>query len=77
MPSRPRDTQSVLPIVVEPLTPKELEVLGHLAKFLTTEEIAQVMFVSVNTVRTHIRKILRSSASTGATRPSAGHASSA
>jgi LuxR family maltose regulon positive regulatory protein len=26
---------------------------------LTTEEIAQTMFVSVNTVRTHVRSILR------------------
>ncbi|WP_152229806.1 LuxR C-terminal-related transcriptional regulator [Georgenia ruanii] len=44
---------------VEPLTPKELEVLGHLAGLLTTEEIAGAMFVSVNTVRTHVRNILR------------------
>ena len=45
--------------VPEPLTPKELEVLGHLADLLTTEEIAGAMFVSVNTVRTHVRNILR------------------
>lgn len=44
---------------VEQLTPKELEVLGHLAELLTTEEIAGAMFVSVNTVRTHVRNILR------------------
>ena len=42
-----------------PLTEKEREVLTHLAEFLTTEEIAQSMFISVNTVRTHIRNILR------------------
>ena len=40
-------------------TEKELEVLGHLAELLTTEEIAETMFVSVNTVRTHVRNILR------------------
>jgi LuxR family maltose regulon positive regulatory protein len=45
--------------IIEPLTPKELEVLGHLSELLTTEEIALAMFVSVNTVRTHIRNILR------------------
>lgn len=45
--------------VVETLTAKELEVLGHLEELLTTEEIAAKMFVSVNTVRTHIRSILR------------------
>lgn len=45
-------------VVVEPLTPKELEVLMHLAELLSTEEIAEKLFVSVNTVRTHIRNIL-------------------
>jgi LuxR family maltose regulon positive regulatory protein len=53
------DGERGLPIVVEPLTAKELEVLGHLAELLTTDEIAEKMFVSVNTVRTHIRNILR------------------
>ena len=46
-------------LVVENLTAKELEVLGHLAELLTTEEIASAMFVSVNTIRTHVRSILR------------------
>jgi LuxR family maltose regulon positive regulatory protein len=45
--------------IIEPLTAKELEVLGHLSELLTTEEIAGAMFVSVNTVRTHVRSILR------------------
>jgi LuxR family maltose regulon positive regulatory protein len=44
---------------VEQLTEKELEVLGHLAELLSTDEIATAMFVSVNTVRTHVRNILR------------------
>lgn len=41
------------------LTDKEQEVLGHLSELLTTEEIAAVMYISVNTVRTHVRNILR------------------
>ncbi len=45
--------------VIEPLTAKELEVLGHLSELLSTEEIAAAMFVSVNTIRTHVRSILR------------------
>ena len=45
--------------VVIPLTTKEAEVLGHLADLLTTDEIAETMFVSVNTVRSHVRSILR------------------
>jgi LuxR family maltose regulon positive regulatory protein len=47
------------PVLVEPLTQKEHEVLLHLAELLSTEEIASTMFVSVNTVKTHIRGILR------------------
>lgn len=46
-------------VIVNPLTRKEHEVLGYLADLLTTEEIAQAMFVSVNTVRSHVRSILR------------------
>jgi LuxR family maltose regulon positive regulatory protein len=45
--------------LVEPLTVKEREVLGHLAELLTTDEIATAMYVSINTVRTHVRSILR------------------
>jgi LuxR family maltose regulon positive regulatory protein len=45
--------------LVNPLTKKELEVLGHLAELQTTEEIADEMYVSVNTVRSHVRNILR------------------
>ena len=48
-----------LAMPVEELTAKELEVLGHLAELLSTEEIATSMFISVNTVRTHVRNILR------------------
>ncbi|WP_279631015.1 LuxR C-terminal-related transcriptional regulator [Saccharomonospora piscinae] len=46
-------------VPVEALTAREREVLGHLTELLTTEEIAAAMFVSVNTVRTHVRGILR------------------
>ncbi|MGX7678501.1 LuxR C-terminal-related transcriptional regulator [Jatrophihabitans sp. DSM 45814] len=47
------------PVLVEPLSVRETEVLVHLAQLLSTEEIAAAMFVSVNTVRTHVRSILR------------------
>jgi LuxR family maltose regulon positive regulatory protein len=50
------DSQAPL---IDQLTVKELEVLNHLSELLTTEEIATAMFVSVNTVRTHVRSILR------------------
>jgi LuxR family maltose regulon positive regulatory protein len=44
---------------VEPLTNREREVLRHMAALLSTEEIGRAMFVSVNTVKTHIRGVLR------------------
>jgi LuxR family maltose regulon positive regulatory protein len=47
------------PVVVEPLTAREQEVLGYLSALLSTEEIAELMFVSVNTVKSHVRGILR------------------
>jgi LuxR family maltose regulon positive regulatory protein len=40
------------------LSGRELEVLRHLSGLLTTDEIAAEMFISVNTVRTHVRRIL-------------------
>jgi LuxR family maltose regulon positive regulatory protein len=43
--------------VVEPLTPREADVLAAMSEWLTTEEIAARLFVSVNTVRTHVRNI--------------------
>jgi LuxR family transcriptional regulator, maltose regulon positive regulatory protein len=44
--------------VLEALSDRELQVLRHLAAFLTTEEIGAEMFISVNTVRTHVRRVL-------------------
>jgi LuxR family maltose regulon positive regulatory protein len=47
------------PIVVDPLSVRELQVLRYLAGMLGTEEIADTMYLSVNTVKTHVRSILR------------------
>jgi LuxR family transcriptional regulator, maltose regulon positive regulatory protein len=59
--SRPGRLRTEVPNATmrESLTARELEVLGHLAELLTTEEIAASMYVSVNTIRTHVRSILR------------------
>ena len=43
---------------VEPLTPRELEVLRYLAQGLSNREIATKLHVSVRTVTTHVRNIL-------------------
>ena len=55
----PVEPETVRSVLIEPLTEKEHEVLVHLGELLTTDEIARRMYVSVNTVRTHVRAILR------------------
>ena len=53
-PTRPTH---VAVLVAPNLSVRELEVLRLLSALLTTEEIAADLFISVNTVRTHVRKI--------------------
>ena len=43
--------------VFVPLTARETNILRYLATTLTTKEIAQALYVSVNTVKTHQRSI--------------------
>jgi LuxR family maltose regulon positive regulatory protein len=43
--------------LIEPLTERELEVLRLLTTRLSTTEMAEELFISVNTVRSHIRSI--------------------
>jgi len=45
------------PALVEPLSDRELKVLCLLADGLTNQEIAQALFVSLNTVKTHLKNI--------------------
>jgi LuxR family maltose regulon positive regulatory protein len=41
----------------KPLTQREIEVLGLLAKGLTLEYMAQLLYLSLNTVKTHVRMV--------------------
>src|SRR6201999_2995970 len=43
----------------EPLTDREREVLLHVSGMLNTAELAEQMYISVNTVKTHLRNIYR------------------
>jgi LuxR family maltose regulon positive regulatory protein len=47
------------PLIIEPLTEREHEALQHLSEMLSTAEIATEMYISVNTVKSHLRSIYR------------------
>jgi LuxR family transcriptional regulator, maltose regulon positive regulatory protein len=53
------DPDQPAPIIVEPLSDREREVLRHLSAMLSTAEIGTEMYISVNTVKTHLRSIYR------------------
>jgi DNA-binding NarL/FixJ family response regulator len=40
------------------LTPREMEVLQHIAKGMNNRDIAEALFISENTVKNHVRNIL-------------------
>jgi LuxR family maltose regulon positive regulatory protein len=47
------------PFVIEPLSPRERAVLRYLPTMMSNQEIASELFVSVNTVKTHLKAIYR------------------
>jgi len=46
-------------LTVEPLSEREREVLRHVSGMLSTAEVASELHISVHTVKTHMRSILR------------------
>ena len=50
--------------VGEPLTERELQVLRHVSSMLTTAEIASELYISTNTVKSHIKHICHKLAAT-------------
>jgi LuxR family maltose regulon positive regulatory protein len=59
LPVRRSDAGQAAPMVVEQLSEREREVLRLLSGMLSTVEIAAEMYISVNTVKTHLRSIYR------------------
>jgi LuxR family maltose regulon positive regulatory protein len=45
------------PVLIEPLSERELEVLGLIAQGLTNREVAARLFLTLNTVKVHTRNI--------------------
>ena len=58
-PARLSSTRPDMPVVVEKLSEREREVLQHVAEMLNTTEIAAVMYVSGNTVKSHLKSVFR------------------
>jgi LuxR family maltose regulon positive regulatory protein len=52
-------TGPAAPVIVEPLSEREREVLAHVSAMESTAEIASEMYISVNTVKTHLKSIYR------------------
>ena len=52
------------PVIVEQLSEREREVLGLLSGMLSTAEVASELYISVNTVKTHLKSIYRKLAAT-------------
>jgi len=52
-------TAPVTPVIVEQLSEREREVLRHVSRMLTTAEIASELYISINTVKSHLKSIYR------------------
>ncbi len=59
----PADGQAA-PMIVEQLSVREREVLSLLSGMLSTAEVASELYISVNTVKTHLKSIYRKLAAT-------------
>jgi LuxR family transcriptional regulator, maltose regulon positive regulatory protein len=57
--ARPDAAGPAAAVIVEQLSGRELEVLRHVSRMLSTAEIAEEMYLSVNTVKSHLKSIFR------------------
>jgi LuxR family transcriptional regulator, maltose regulon positive regulatory protein len=63
-PPLPAVPQQAATPVVQPLTEREREVLRHYSSLLSIAEVASEMYISINTVKTHLKSIYRKLATT-------------
>lgn len=63
-PARPGVPHETPILMVEPLSEREREALRHASGMLSTAEIASQMYISANTVKTHLRNVYRKLAAT-------------
>jgi LuxR family transcriptional regulator, maltose regulon positive regulatory protein len=54
-----RDAPDAAPVIVEQLSHRELDVLRGVGEMLDTADIAAGMYISVHTVKTHLKSIFR------------------
>jgi LuxR family maltose regulon positive regulatory protein len=59
LPAPPAPADQAAPLAIQPLTEREREVLRHVGRLLGTTEIASEMCISINTVKSHMKSILR------------------
>lgn len=55
--SRSRGTRQGPHHLLEPLTEREVEVLAHLASGMSNAQIADSLFISINTVKSHLKNV--------------------
>ena len=58
-PASQATTAQVAPVIVQQLSKREREVLRSMSAMLTTPEIASELYISVNTVKSHLKSIYR------------------
>lgn len=62
--AEPPAAEQAAPVIVEQLSGREREVLSLLSGMLSTAEVANELYISVNTVKTHLKSIYRKLAAT-------------
>jgi LuxR family maltose regulon positive regulatory protein len=55
----PMPSATGAPVALEPLTERERELLTYLPSHLSQHEIAALLYISLNTVKTHIKGLYR------------------